>query len=605
MDVSNLMRREQRRGPIEARRPDYPLKVDAGYGRLFVSGRLAGHQSPAARLPGAAWNEKRHAIELALTLDMMRKIKTAYGLTGAQFVGFCTPAVQAWGNAAQRSEEHVRTTHERLQSGYRTLLPWHDNEGAPPRPPFEHQQVLATAATMLDGCAFLCEMGTAKTRPAIEAATHLLRNESLDAVVVVAPANVLAKWGRELRRWAAPGTEFHVLTGTVAERKHAMHYAMRQPGARPIFVINYEVLARMRIDIEAIGRTKRVGLILDEMHKVRNPTAKTTKAAMALAQTVRWRMGLTGTLILNGIPNVWSQWYCIDLGVTFGANFVQFRRQYFTEDEYTHRVDPLAGTASAVGERIRRRGLVYKKADCLDLPPKLMEQVEVEMTKEQTRAYAQMAHELVVRLRDMDNDPRTASATIQLTMMLRLSQITSGFLPIDADGEEPATRHVFTPNPKMDACIELATELAAARKQFIIWARYRWDLAELEARLKAHGLRVGSYHGGTPRSLRSQYEEAFQRGELDVLVAHPASGGLGLTLTNASHALYYSQDYSLENRAQSEDRCHRPGSEKHESVTYVDFICKGTIDAAVLAALRAKQDTATAVMEFRNILEGT
>ena len=98
---------------------------------------------------------------------------------------------------------------------------------------------------------------------------------------------------------------------------------------------------------------------------------------------------------------------------------------------------------------------------------------------------------------------------------------------------------------------------------------------------------------------RDEAERKFQAGEAKVLVGNPASAGVGLNLFQASVALYYSQGYNLEHRAQSEDRCHRSGSEIHDSVTYIDLSARGTVDEAVRAALAGKLELAEAVVELR------
>lgn len=606
---------------------DYPLKVEAAYGRIYVHGQMA--KAIAEHLAGAHHDLEKDVWHLSLTLETLRALKRAGGFTSDQLMRYCTPALLAWAQAAHKSEKRVNELHARIDAGYRVELPWVDNRAhtvAPVpvndkeraqryeaadsptgwrwkyRDPFAHQTVMATAACSLDGCAFLCEMGTAKTRPALETAGYHFRNSTIDMLLVVAPANVLDTWRKQTLEWS--NLKPVVLEGTVRERERQLVALAQARVPNTVAVVNYEVLARMKPTIIRVANMLRLGFLPDEMHKLRNPSAKQTKAAMEIAAHCGWRLGMTGSPILNGIENIWSQWYVIDLGVAFGANFVQFKREFFSENPYAHSISPLDNTASTVGLRIRKRGLRYRKADCLDLPPKLFEVKQCEMTPEQKRAYDEMAAFLLVQLRDMETDEtRVSSASIHLTMMLRLSQITSGFLPIEPEAEDDVpVAHIFDPNPKLILLDEIAQELRAQNQQFIVWARYKHDIETIAELLSQYGP-VAKYYSKTSRQDKILAEQKFQDGRVPMLVGHPASGGLGLTLTAASTHLYYSQDYNLEYRIQSEDRSHRPGAEIHSAITYIDLQCRNTVDEIIRASLGAKLATAEAVTELRKHLE--
>lgn len=167
------------------------VKIDVAYGRLYVSG--PGHKL-LYKLPGGAYNEKRVAVELSLTLDTLRRIKQELRVGSAELARMCTPGVLAWAKAAGASERRVAELHQRLEAGYRRELPWRDAGDAQTgayRPPYDHQRIMATVACELDGCAFLCEVGTGKTRAAVEALRYWLDVGRLDVVFVVCPKKVI------------------------------------------------------------------------------------------------------------------------------------------------------------------------------------------------------------------------------------------------------------------------------------------------------------------------------------------------------------------------------------------------------------------------------
>lgn len=589
-----------------ASNPPQVLKIEAGFGRLYISG-------PAARrllhLPGAAWNEKKNATELSLTMEMLRAIRKETKKSVKEFMGFCTDEVLAWARHAGKEEDRIRDMHQRIGQGYRMELPWYDRNGI--RRPYDHQQVMATVACELDGCAFVCEMGTGKTRGAVEAVAHKLRTKQLDLVLVVCPKGVLNTWQREFNTWTNE-IEPVVLRGSMKSRAEKL----RQFGVaflgklEQVFITNYDVLYALEPTLHQMAkRGVRIGVVFDEMHKLRNPEARVSRSAMKLSvYSTVWRLGLTGSPILQGAQDIWSQWYVLDLGQTFGANHKQFKREFFTENKYDFSIDPLDGTLEEIGQRMRRIGLRYRKVDCLDLPPKVYETIDVEMTADQTRAYREMEEYLVARLRgdipseeevadfleEPITDQRLATATVQLVMMLRLTTITSGFVKDEND-----ELYLFDPNPKLDALEEIVDENIGTQ-QIIVWARYRENIRAICERLARY--RPAIIQGGQKDRERADAEEHFQSGRTRLLVANPAAGGVGLNLQAASLAIYYSQGYSLEHRIQSEDRCHRSGSEIHQKVTYIDLIASNTIDGVVAAALSGKKSVADMVVDLRQAL---
>lgn len=223
-----------------------------------------------------------------------------------------------------------------------------------------------------------------------------------------------------------------------------------------------------------------------------------------------------------------------------------------------------------------------KKADCLDLPEKIYQTISFSLAPKQQRAYELMRDEC--RLLLADGDVQTVKA---LAALNKLRQITSGFVMVDG-----VATSMDEAGPRLAALMELVADLNG---QFIVWAYYREELRQVSEALAKAGLKVVQYHGGVNNADREHAVDAFQRGEVDVFVGQPQSGGIGLTLTNASTVIYYSNDFSLENRLQSEDRAHRIGTEKH--VVYYDILAEDTIDEKIVDALQSKQDVANAIID--------
>lgn len=582
------------------------VKVDAGFGRLYVTGPRS---RAVMSLPGGTLNIRRNAVELSLTLETLRAVKEKLACTSGELAAACTEPVMQWAKAAQRSEKVVKEMHDRLATGWRASLPWLDTRAgspAPPgadpkwvdesglwkyQPPFAHQEVMASVAISIDGCAYRCDMGTGKTRAALEAMSERVRRGEISYAVIVCPQRVMATWQRETPRWTR-NLHTVLLTGSVRARLEILRRLSEAPpppeGEGVLLVVNYEVLHKMFAGFGALMEKHASLMLLDECHKVKNPQAKVTKAALEMTRHANARLIMSGTLHTGKDTDVWSQWYVVDLGITFGANYSQFKREFFVENTYTFELTPKKNTAELLGQRMARRGLIYKKADCLDLPPKLYQRVDVEMTREQRKAYEEMAEELITKL----NEEVYATASTQLVAMMRLAQITSGFVK-----DEFGSIHRFTPNPKLEALKELVEETMGEGKSMLVWAWFKPDNAILLETF-AH-LNPARFQAGQSVEEQGEEERRFQAQETGLGIGQQASGGIGITLTRAEIAAYYSQDHSMVNRMQSEDRCHRAGSEIHPKVTYVDFMCPGSIDEVVRSSHHTKLDAAAAVEVIR------
>jgi SNF2 family DNA or RNA helicase len=132
----------------------------------------------------------------------------------------------------------------------------------------------------------------------------------------------------------------------------------------------------------------------------------------------------------------------------------------------------------------------------------------------------------------------------------------------------------------------------------IIWATYRHNIQTITTKLKEKygDTSTAAFYGDTENKVRMDLVKNFQdKGhDLTYLVANPKTGGYGITLTASHTVVYFSNNYDLEIRLQSEDRAHRIGQKN--KVTYVDFVCKGTVDEKILLALKNKVDIASQVM---------
>jgi len=225
------------------------------------------------------------------------------------------------------------------------------------------------------------------------------------------------------------------------------------------------------------------------------------------------------------------------------------------------------------------------KEDCLDLPDKVYIKREIELSPEQKKIYKEIQKYAISELSSIG----TVSASSVITQIIRLHQISCGF----ASTDEGVVTDIK--NNRLDELMQILEETDG---KVIIWANYRHDIIKLyDVIRKAYGEdSVGTYFGDTSDEDRESLIVKFQDKEnpLRFFIGNTQTGGYGITLTAANTVVYYSNNYDLEKRLQSEDRAHRIG--QTNKVTYIDIVCKETVDEKIVVALRSKLNLAQTVL---------
>jgi len=228
------------------------------------------------------------------------------------------------------------------------------------------------------------------------------------------------------------------------------------------------------------------------------------------------------------------------------------------------------------------------KKDCLDLPPKVYERRYVELTPQQRKLYNEVATDFMAEM-----GGKIMSAALAMTRLMRLQQITGGFFKPNDDAEPI---EIPGGNPKLDDVMDVAEQTAG---KMIIWARFTAELRLIANTLeKEYGSSaVARYWGEISNSQRDKRKKAFETDPAcRYFVAQAQAGGTGLDgLQIADTVHYFSNDFSLITRLQSEDRAHRGGSEIHDKVTLIDSVAEDTNDIKILDTLRDNQNVADAI----------
>jgi SNF2 family DNA or RNA helicase len=483
--------------------------------------------------------------------------------------------------------------------------------------PMKHQTQGCKRLASAEIFAMGAEQGTGKTWMLLADAEKRWLAKEIDAALVIAPNGVHVNWiRREIpAHLSAPCTATFWLSGPtkrqIALLQKQLTIAADKDAPRKLHIhaMNIDAvntkggLAHARAFIKAFP-TGKVIIIVDESHCIKNPNAKRTQRVIALGELARVRRISSGTLVANSPIDLFSQYEFLQTGLLGTRSYRAFVSEYAELLPYHSPLvqDIIRRTGARSAPQVIARNadgsprfrnldklsalmaphtFRVLKDDCLDLPAKIYETRFFVLGDEQRKAY-----EHIVKERNWlkaDGEIDTFSA---LTVINKLRQITSGFILVD--GEPTTLAHS---GPRLALLKETIEESPGS---MIIWASFREELKQITAMLRAAGEEVREYHGGTSPADRFIAIDDFQAHRARFFVANPAAAGTGLTLTAAETAIYYSSSFSLVERSQSEDRCHRKGTTKH--VVYIDLCARDTIDERIAATLQAKKGVAAQIM---------
>lgn len=464
--------------------------------------------------------------------------------------------------------------------------------------PYQHQVDALLASRDKRVYALLMEMGTGKTKVAIDTASYLYGKGEINGLLVIAPKTICRNWAQKEipthlpdhinRRTVLWGPQSAKLAGELGE------LLVVEPLKLHILVVNVEALASERafVVVSKFLRGHQAMIVIDESTTVKNPRAARTKYVTKLGLQARYKRIMTGTPVTQSPLDVFAQFEFLEHGCLGSSSFYGFRNQYAVlQKRYVNgrSFDQVVGyqrleeLQKAIGHLSYR---VLKK-DCLDLPDKVYEVRNIELTPTQKQYYEQMRDEALAAVGD-----GMVAAPLVLTQLLRLRQALCNLAPAPDNGAVPIDPKS---DPRRSEVMDLLAE--AGDQKVIIWANFRPSLNLLAEAIKAeYGPEsCGLIHGDIPQDKRQEYVTKFQdpADKLRFMVAQPRTGGYGLTLTAATLVIYHDNDWSLEVRQQSEDRAHRIG--QTQKVTYVDLVAPGTVDEKIRQALLDKRDLASRV----------
>lgn len=463
--------------------------------------------------------------------------------------------------------------------------------------PYAHQQVAFDLSKDEEVFALFMEMGTGKSKVAIDNISYLYKQGKIDRAVIIGNKGSYANWAMsEIPTHLSdevPRDVFVRKSGASVKTRLRYKQFLESTNCLHILIVNVESLITKDCQ-DALTQFLSEGscfVVMDESTTIKNLSAQRTKLAIKLFRKAAYRRILTGSPITNSPIDLFSQCEFLNPGLLGTTSYYTFRNIYCALKPLrlgNRTVQVVTGyrNLDKLAKRLEGFSIRTTKEECLDLPAKIYSApVMVGLTKEQLAMYRELKRQLLTQVAA----GVMVTAKNALVMLSKLQQITCGFILDEfGEGHEIPSNRISTLHSLLDEC---------PAEQVIIWATHRLAIQAIAKSLRVvygEGACV-TYFGADSDTQRASNLAGFKSGEHRFLVSNPTVGGFGLTLTNAKTVIYYNNGFSLEHRLQSEDRCHRLGQKF--PVTYIDLVSPGTVDEKILQALRQKRSLAATVLQ--------
>lgn len=441
--------------------------------------------------------------------------------------------------------------------------------------PYPYQQYCAARIVADAAVGLFLDMGLGKTVITLDAINTLRYDRwAVQRVLIIAPKKVAeGTWTKEAQKWEHLR---HLRISAVLGSQQKRLRALATPA--DIYVINRDNVAWLVDYFKNAWPFDMV--VLDESSSFKNSQSKRFKALKLVRSRINRLVELTGTPASNGLIDLWAQIYLLDGGARLGRTLGQYRERFFDPDKRSRTqifsYTPKDGSMEYIQQAIGDICVSMKAEDYLNLPDRMFDDVPVVLDDKARKAYRQLERDLLLEL---DEGQITAASAGVLTG--KLLQLCNGAV-YDSE-KRPLAIH----NCKVEAFLEVLEQLNG--QHCLVFYNFQHDRDRLLAALEPLGLRVRVYQSAAD-------EDAWNAGEIDVLLAHPASCAYGLNLQNGGHHIvWFGLTWSLEQYEQANKRLHRQG-QRHPVIVH-HLVVQGGMDEDVIESLRAKGDTQEALMD--------
>lgn len=474
--------------------------------------------------------------------------------------------------------------------------------------PFPHQEDSLLRGLDKPAYAYLLEPGLGKTHVCInDMQIAFLRGETL-AALVIAPNSILSNWEEEFGKHGSFPLDIQTYDPAKKASIRRWIQAPAVPGVVKVLIMAVETFSsgEGRDFGEAFAKAQPTAIYLDESSRIKTPTSARTKALLKLAPLCVRRRIATGTCMTKGVQDAWAQFQFLGPKI-LNQNYYVFRNRFCVMGGYKAKQIVANRDVDTFLDMIAPYSVVYRKEECLRLPERIFQVRKIAPSEEQVKLYETLRRDGYAEVGE-----GAVSFTNPLVRDLRLQQIAGGFVAVEEDLarvsqdmslsmnitmdvaealiDRVKTVPIPGPNPKLAELLAILDEMPY---KAIIWFRFKPELRVVAEKLREiYGPRsVVEFHGDIDKDGRTEARQRLQEDPTcRFFLGQIATGGLGITLTAARLSIYYSNDWSLENRLQSLDRNYRIGC--NDSPIYIDLISTlpHWVDAKVYRSLSEGRD---------------
>ncbi len=433
--------------------------------------------------------------------------------------------------------------------------------------PHKYQQIAIDKIEELPRCGLFLDMGLGKTVITLTAIEDLMYNRfEISKVLVIAPLRVAEDtWSRECEKWNhLKNLRIVKVLGSPQQRRLALSQEA------DVYIINRENVVWLTDELSGIGNEWFFDMVVvDELSSFKSPKAQRFKALKKYITRSSRVVGLTGTPAPNGLIDLWSQMYLIDSGERLGKTVTGYRERYFTPNQrnqttiFNYKLKDNA--EQAIMNKISDICISMKAEDWLDMPERIDSVIQVKMNSDEKAAYEKFEKDCYMQFVEGEVTAATAA-----TLTNKLLQYSNGAMYL------PDGSYAKTSDSKLDKLEEIID--TAGGKPILCFYSFRHDLERIKQRIKF------------ARKLESSADiDAWNKGEIQLLLAHPAGAGHGLNLQAGGNIIvWFGLTWSLELYQQANARLYRQGQEN--AVIIHHLVTEDTCDERVLQSLQGKAD---------------
>lgn len=448
--------------------------------------------------------------------------------------------------------------------------------------PYDYQKYATDRIIAQPRVGLFLDMGLGKTVITLSAIKELIFNRfQVFKALIIAPLRVAqSTWPAEVEKWThLKGLRVVKILGNKEQRLRALETD------GDIYVINRENVPWL---CDVFGKNWNFDMVvIDELSSFKSPHSARFKALKKQMPKVSRVVGLTGTPTPNGLLDLWSQIFLLDQGERLQKKLQWYRYLYFEPDKrsaqqiFTYKPKP--GAEQRILDRLSDLCVSMSAKDYLELPERTDRVTELTLPPELMKKYENFERDSFLKIAD---SPEGITALSAAGLINKLLQFSNGAVYFDDGTADPLINRGHSWEEIHSLKLDVLSEICECGQPVLCFYSYKSDFARIKERFpEARTLE-------TPEDV-----VAWNRGEIPLLLCHPASAGHGLNLQSGGHIIaWFGLPWSLELYQQANARLHRQG--QNQPVIVHHIVCKGTADEKVMNALGMKRDTQSAVIDF-------